>query len=50
MVIPLTSSQKLPLVSFHVDLVFQDKPAKILPEQMRVANKSRIKKYCGKVG
>jgi len=50
MVIPLTSSKKLPPAPFHVSLVFQDKLAKILPEQMRVADKSRIKGKClGKV-
>ncbi|CAG8849537.1 26283_t:CDS:1, partial [Racocetra persica] len=50
MVIPLTSSRKLPSVPFHVSLVFQNKLAKILPEQMRVADKSRIKgKYLGRV-
>ena len=46
MVIPLTTSQKLPLVPFHVSLVFQNKLAKILPEQTRVADKSRIKGKC----
>ena len=49
MVIPLTSSQKLPLIPFHINLTFQNKPAKILPEQMRVADKSRIKQPLGKV-
>ncbi|CAG8550167.1 4754_t:CDS:2, partial [Cetraspora pellucida] len=50
MVIPLTSSKKLPPTPFHVSLVFQNKLAKILPEQMRVADKSRIKgKYLGRV-
>ena len=49
MAIPLTSSKKLPLVPFHVNLIFQNKSAKILPEQMRVVDKSRIKKRLGKV-
>lgn len=50
MVIPLTSSKKLPPAPFHVSLLFQNKLAKILPEQMRVADKSRIKGKClGKV-
>jgi len=50
MVIPLTSSKKLPLAPFHVSLAFQNKLAKVLPEQMRVADKSRIKGKClGKV-
>ena len=49
MAIPLTSSKKLPLTPFHVSLIFQNKSAKILPEQMRVVDKSRIKKYLGKV-
>ena len=50
MIIPLTSSQKLPPAPFHISLMFQDKPAKILTEQMRVTDKSRIKKGClGKV-
>jgi mRNA interferase MazF len=46
MVIPLTSSKKLPPAPFHVSLIFQNKLAKILPEQMRVADKSRIKGKC----
>ncbi|CFW92703.1 Plasmid maintenance protein [endosymbiont DhMRE of Dentiscutata heterogama] len=51
MVIPLTSSKKLPPTPFHVSFVFQNKLAKILPEQMRVADKSRIKGKClGRVG
>ncbi|CAG8627284.1 20085_t:CDS:2 [Gigaspora margarita] len=51
MVIPLTSSRKLPPAPFHVSLLFQNKLAKILPEQMRVADKSRIKGRClGRVG
>src|SRR4051812_14709135 len=50
MVIPLTSSQKLPPAPFHVSLVFQEKLAKILPEQMRVVYKSRLEKeLLGKV-
>jgi mRNA interferase MazF len=50
MVIPLTSSKNLPPVPFHVNLLFQNKLAKILPEQMRVADKTRIKGRClGKI-
>ena len=49
MAIPLTSSKKIPPVSFHVKLLFKNKLAKILPEQMRVVDKSRLKKYLGKV-
>lgn len=48
MAVPLTS-RKLPPSSFHVDLVLKSKSAKILPEQMRVVDKSRIKGYYGKV-
>jgi mRNA-degrading endonuclease toxin of MazEF toxin-antitoxin module len=48
MAIPLTS-RKLPPSSFHVELIFQGKLARILTEQMRVVDKSRIKGYCGKV-
>jgi len=43
---PLTSSKKLPPAPFHVGLIFQNKLAKILLEQMRVADKSRIKGKC----
>ncbi|CAG8613645.1 2814_t:CDS:2 [Cetraspora pellucida] len=35
MAIPLTSSKKLPPTPFHVSFIFQNKLAKILPEQMR---------------
>jgi mRNA-degrading endonuclease toxin of MazEF toxin-antitoxin module len=48
MVIPFTSKE-LPLVPFHVSLVFQGKSAKILTEQMRVIDKSRIGKNLGRV-
>jgi mRNA interferase MazF len=46
MAIPLTSSRKLPPAPFHVSFTFQNKFAKILPEQMRVIDKSRIKGKC----
>ncbi|MCE8163869.1 MAG: type II toxin-antitoxin system PemK/MazF family toxin [Candidatus Moeniiplasma glomeromycotorum] len=48
MAIPLTSRQ-LPSSTFHVKLIFQGKLARILTEQMRVVDKSRIKVHCGKV-
>jgi mRNA-degrading endonuclease toxin of MazEF toxin-antitoxin module len=48
MAIPLTSRQ-LPPSTFHVELIFQGKLARILTEQMRVVDKTRIKGYCGKV-
>lgn len=46
MVIPLTTSQNLPPVPFHISYIFQNKLTKILPEQMRVADKSRIRGKC----